>query len=913
LAAAEIPAYGTVESGGIDMTLPKQKPKAIKGYARFGLIWSAGCLTLIALVWSVTLTKTRSERAEAEKGIFLLATAHSRAYADQLARTLTQIEQLTLNLQYQWTKHGTAVNLEEQRQFGLFPRSGKIDVSIIDASGTTVTSTLSAPPVNAAEESYFKFHRTHVDRHLRVENGLIDGRHADTPLLRFTRRLEGPDGSFNGVVLVNTEPSFLASVIDESTLDPRDFISIRHEDGVLLVSEKGSQIRGLGQVHIEPPEFPAVAGARRIAGEHFKDGEARITAWQKHEAFQLVSYVGLAESTHLAAHLRTAREYRNFASAASGFLILFAIAGTYFSARHQRRKQQIEEVRAVFRLATDAANEGFYMVRPVYGRDGGIADFIYEDCNEHGARLLGKDKSQVAGCRLGESIPEPYREQVLSVYRQAMEEGFYEDEIRTAPHSPIKAAWLYRRLVRSGQALAVTLRDISEKKQHELMLMDLANTDSLTGLPNRHWLLQFLPEALNQAKIRRALLALLFIDLDGFKDINDSLGHSAGDRLLKDVAVRLKSLLRAHDHVVRLGGDEFTVLITHVASYEEVAQVAMRISHSFQEPFEISTHHGLVHCSIGIGVFPQDGYTTETLLQNADIAMYAAKEEGKGSFRFYDENLYDRLRQRLQTEDELTQAIRENQFVLHYQPRVESLSGRIAGMEVLVRWNHPRWGLVAPGEFIPLAESSGAIVPLGQIVLEKACEQMAQWRARGEPVVPVSINISARQFNAGGIDGLLSSLLKKHALPPDLIEVEITESAMMNESEGILEQVAAINAMNITIHVDDFGTGYSSLSRLQEFDMHVLKIDRAFTSRLGKGRAGEALFNSIVSMGKALDMRIIAEGVETREQLRLVQLFGCEEAQGFYISKPLPAEEALPLLRKKFLFPETVPPVIALI
>jgi diguanylate cyclase (GGDEF)-like protein len=892
------------------MSLPKQK--AIRDYARFALIWSAGCLALIALVWSVTLTKTRSERIEAEKAVFLLATAHSRAYANQLARTLAQVEQLTLNLQYQWTKHGTAVNLEEQRQFGLFPRAGKIDVSIVGPSGATVTSTLPEPHVNAAEESYFKFHRAYADAHLRVENRLIDGGHTNTPLLRFTRRLEARDGSFNGVVVVDTEPGFLASVSDESSLDPRDFISIRHEGGVLLVSEKGAQIRGLGQVHIEPPEFPAPTGTRRVPGENFKDGEARITAWQKHAAFQLVSYAGLAESTHLAAHLRTAREYRNFAAAASGFLILFAVAGAYFSLRHQRRKQQIEEVRAVFRLATDAANEGFYMVRPIYGRDGGIVDFIYEDCNEHGAHLLEKEKSQVTGSRLGESIPESYRDQVLSVYRKAMEDGFYEDEIRTAPNSPFKASWLYRRLVRSGQALAVTLRDISEKKQHELMLMDLANTDSLTGLPNRHWLLQFLPEALSQAKNRRALLALLFIDLDGFKDINDSLGHSVGDRLLKEVAARLKSLLRAHDHVVRLGGDEFTVLVTHVTSYEEIAQVATRISQSFQEPFEVSTHHGLVRCSIGIGVFPQDGYTAETLLQNADIAMYAAKEEGKGSFRFYDENLYERLRQRLQTEDELTQAIQEDQFVLHYQPRVESLSGRIAGMEVLVRWNHPRWGLVQPGEFIPLAESSGAIVPLGQIVLEKAFEQVAQWRARGEPVVPVSINVSARQFNAGGIDGLLSSLLKKYALPPGLIEVEITESAMMDESEGILEQVAAINAMNITIHVDDFGTGYSSLSRLQEFNMHVLKIDRAFTCRLGKGRAGEALFNSIVSMGKALDMRIIAEGVETREQLHLVQLYGCEEAQGFYISKPLPAEEVLPLLHKQHLFPETAPPVIVL-
>ena len=880
------------------------KLKTMREFAGHLLLWAAACAVSIAVVWAITLVKIRNERTLAESAIFSLATAHSRAYAEQLQRTIATIEQLTLNVQYQWTRYRGALSLEDQFQFGLFPRSGKIYITIIDREGNGVTSTVPAPMRNVSGEEYFRFHRTYADARLRVEDELITGRRLGIPVLRFTRRLEAEDGSFDGVVVVNTEPSFLAAFNDENSLGPRDFISIRHEDGELLVSEKGVDIRNRGQVHIEPPEFPDVAGARRVPGERFKDNEVRILAWQKNEDYRLVSYAGLAEAHYLAAHLRTATEYRRIAVAASLFLILVSIAGMYFTVRHQRRKQQIEEVRAAFRLATDAANEGFYMVRPVYGRDNTMVDFIFEDCNEHGAQLVGARKSEMVGARLTQVIPVSYREDILNVYRKAMEIGFYEDEIRTSPNSPIKATWLYRRLVRSGQALAVTLRDISEKKQHELMLADLANTDSLTGLPNRHWLLNFLPEALNNAKNRNGLLAVLFIDLDGFKDINDSLGHSAGDRLLQDVAIRFKSLLRPQDHVVRLGGDEFTILLTKVSSYEEIAQVATRISQSFHTPFQISTHHGLMHASIGIGVFPQDGYTAETLLQNADIAMYAAKEEGKGGFRFYDEHLYDRLKQRLQTEDELTRAIVEDQFVLHYQPRVEAISGKLIGLEVLVRWNHPRWGLVSPSEFIPLAENSGAIIPLGQLILEKACRQMAEWRAQGDAVVPISVNISARQFNAGGVDRLIASYLDKYELPTELIEIELTESAMMDDSHEILEQVAALNAMQMTIHVDDFGTGYSSLARLQEFNMHVLKIDRAFTCRLGKGRAGEALFNSIVSMGKALAMRIIVEGVETREQLHLIQVFGCEEVQGFYISKPLPAEEIRVMLRKKFLFPE---------
>jgi diguanylate cyclase (GGDEF)-like protein len=875
------------------------------------LLWPLAFAFLLAGVWWLTSTRIASERVTAEEAIFNDATSSSKAYAEQLDSTISQIEQLTLSLQYQWVKNPSSVSLEEQLLYGIFPRYRKIYASIVDEHGKGVTSTLSGPPLDAAKTEYFNFHKTYSDSRLRVDGGLIEGKRAGGPILRFTRRLGREDGSFSGVVVVGIEPEFLASFNDENSSGPKDFISIRHEHGALLVSEKGRDIRGKGQVHVSPPDFPFASGVRKMPEIFFKDKESRILAWHRQKNFPLVSYVGLAESTHLATHLQTARNYRSVATLLSIALFFFCALGMALSLHLVRRRIQAEKIRRTFNLAIDAAREGFYMVRPRYDGPGELTDFVVEDCNERGAHLVGLSKEQILGMPVSELNLNDSPRSSFALLRKVMQDGFYEEEICLPPKDNGYVPWLYRRFIRSEDGIAVIVRNISETKRHENMLLTMANTDSLTGLPNRHWLLQSLPSALKKAQETNSLLAILFIDLDGFKDINDSLGHSVGDGLLKAVALRLNSLLRPSDYVVRLGGDEFTVVVSSVASYEEIAQVALRINQSFNAPFQVSTHPGPIRASIGIGVFPEDGITTEELLQKADIAMYAAKEEQKGAFRFYDDQLYERLRHRLQTEDELAKAITHDQFVIYYQPRVHARSGEIAGLEALVRWKHPQRGIVLPGEFIPLAETTGAIISIGAIVIEKACAQLAAWKAHGVQVVPVSVNISARQFNAGNIDRLIASTLEKHGLKPDLLEVELTESTMMNESADIASQVAAINAMGIRMHVDDFGTGYSSLARLQEFNLHVLKIDRAFTSRLGRSKAGEVLFKSIVSMGQALSMRITAEGVETPEQLRVLQALGCDEAQGYFIARPLPAAEIPPLIAKRFLITERADPVSA--
>jgi diguanylate cyclase (GGDEF)-like protein len=403
------------------------------------------------------------------------------------------------------------------------------------------------------------------------------------------------------------------------------------------------------------------------------------------------------------------------------------------------------------------------------------------------------------------------------------------------------------------------------------------------------------------------MLAVLFVDLDDFKNINDTLGHAAGDELLRTVATRLQNVIRPKDSIVRLGGDEFTVILEDVESNDDVSAIAERIMKSLLDTFVLTdgSQH-LVHASIGISVFPHDGDTIEVLLKHADIAMYAAKANGKGHYQFYQRQLSERLITRLKQEHALRQAIERDEFVLYYQPRADTFSGQLLSMEALVRWITPEHGMVPPLEFIPLAEDTGLIVALGELVINKACAQLAQWKAQNLPVVPISINVSPRQFNEGNVGAILASCMQKYNIDASLVEIEITESCMVGEDNTVLEELAAIEMLGVKVLVDDFGTGYSSLSQLKRMAVDGLKVDKAFTAQLANGKEDEAFFSAIIMMAHALGISVVAEGVETEAQLSILQKLSCDEVQGYLISKPVPATEMPPLMLKRFLFPENV-------
>jgi diguanylate cyclase (GGDEF)-like protein/PAS domain S-box-containing protein len=439
--------------------------------------------------------------------------------------------------------------------------------------------------------------------------------------------------------------------------------------------------------------------------------------------------------------------------------------------------------------------------------------------------------------------------------------------------------------------------DITGRKEAEERLYFLANHDPLTRLPNRSLLHQNLAHALARAKLESQQLAVLFIDLDRFKTINDTLGHDAGDRLLQEVSARLKGCARSSDTIARLGGDEFTVIMEAFPDSQTVVHVAERILAALSQPVSLQMRDYYVTCSIGIALYPNDGQDAQTLLKNADVAMYRAKELGKNNYQFFSKEMNAAAFEHLLMENSLRQALDKGEFEIHYQAQVELEQNRIIGLEALVRWQHPEHGLISPTRFIPLAEENGLIVPLGEWVLEQACLQARLWQNLGFPPIRMAVNLSPRQFQPHSLIKAVRRALDRSGLDPQWLELEITEGMIMRNSEEAIQIMSELKKMGVQLAIDDFGTGYSSLYNLKRFPIHNLKIDRTFIEGLPKDGDDAAIAEVIIAMAKKLGLKVIAEGVENNAQLAFLREQGCDLVQGFMFSKPLPGNEIEQLFR----------------
>ncbi|MCC6070975.1 EAL domain-containing protein [Massilia sp. GCM10020059] len=869
------------------------------------LFWPVAALILIVAVWSTTIVRANAERTEADKNTRREANAAAQAYEQYVTRSVAQMDQVSMQLKQSWEQSNGRLRLEHLTRDGMFLDSAFISVSVVDARGKVVSSTQPGE-LNAsyARSAFFRYHRNNNSSSLKIDTPLASETQVH-PAVLFSRRLDTPDDDFDGVVVLTVPSDYLTSFYMPAALGRDGLVAtVGTEAGLRL--EQQARAGAATAFPRDAALWAAPAGVLLSAAGQFPDGQARFLAWRHSPVYPLVALVALSKSEAMAAAETYWTDGRNDAAFASFCLALIAALATVLSRRAAHRQSAQEDVRLAYRTATESANDGFYMAAALRNEAGVIVDFEIVDCNERGAYFYGSSRAELIGKRLSTIDAGVFGNALLDTYSAAMTSGFYEDEREMPADARLNIRWGHRRLVRVGNGLAVTLRDISERKAHVVELERLANEDMLTGLPNRHWLMGFLPGAMAASRSESTELSLLFIDLDEFKQVNDLHGHAVGDQLLKASGERLRSLLRPGDHVVRFGGDEFIVLLMPSDAQQQAARVAERIISAFQGPFTINGEPLQVGASVGISVFPHDAADAASLIKHGDIAMYAGKTDGKGQYRFFEASQSRLIQSRLQLKHRLLEAIELDQFVLYYQPRVDAFTGEVCSMEALVRWIHPQHGLVSPLEFIPMAETTGLILRIGEMVMEKACRQIDAWRRQGLPVVPVSINVSPKQFARGEVHRQLAVYLDRHQVPASLLEVEITESAMMGEQEDVLAELGAIRALGVKLHVDDFGTGYSSLSQLQKLKMDVLKVDRAFTSELGNSREGRVFFQAIVSMAHALGMSVVAEGVETAEQLCILQELGCNEVQGYYLARPMPAAD-IPAVLEQGLRSSVVP------
>jgi len=453
----------------------------------------------------------------------------------------------------------------------------------------------------------------------------------------------------------------------------------------------------------------------------------------------------------------------------------------------------------------------------------------------------------------------------------------------------------------------MVFRDVSKARALTLTMAYLAQHDSLTDLPNRLLLQDRMAQAIAQARRHQKQLALLFLDVDRFKNVNDSLGHDVGDHSLQTVAQRLLACVRSTDTVSRQGGDEFVVLLSEVTDAQDAAVSAEKILAALSVPYEIDEHEVHLTVSIGIVTYPADGADTATLLKNADVAMYHAKESGRNNYQFFKPEMNAHAAARQSLENDLRHAIERNEFVLHYQPKVSLETGAVTGVEALVRWRHPIRGLVPTAQFISIAEDSGLIVPIGRWVLREGCRQARSWQDAGLPSVRVAINVSAVELRAKGFVTAVHDILTETRLEPRYLELELTETFLMQDSTSTSEVLLSLKEMGVRIALDDFGTGYSSLSYLRRFPIDIVKIDRSFVRDLTTDDDDASIVSAVISMGSRLHMEVVAEGVETREQLAFLQEQGCPEGQGYYFSRPMVPAECAKLLADAF--PRGVGPI----
>jgi diguanylate cyclase (GGDEF)-like protein/PAS domain S-box-containing protein len=853
-------------------------------------------LVLVAALWSAAFHFIEVEREQAEAAARQTSHELVDTYEAQMARSLAGISQTLNVLKYAVERDGPQAALPTLRQHGLLPPPVLFLVAIADSNGRIVASNPHFPPADVSGEPGFAVHRA-ADTGMPYASSTFSGSDRHEPHLHFTRRINDAGGRFAGVAIVEVDPAYFTSAYEHSRMGDLGLLGLVGDDGILRALRIGEQVTWGKRLALG-----ALGGDRAVEVAE-PDGVPRYMSLRHLNGFGLSAVAGLARDEQMAEFAQKRCTWLAAAGSGTALLVLvvsFVSAWSWKAARARRRAHRAQETYAA---ASEASIDAFFVLRTVRGPDGAVTDFEIEAINTRAEQMTGLSKDRVRGRLLFELLPFYRRNGIFDALAEVAEHGHVHQAEWQAEMPPVRGHWLHRQVVPVEGGVVAIVRDITERKLAEERIVHMAHHDELTGLPNRTLLRARLTEAIAAAAPRGERLALAFVDLDGFKLINDSLGHNAGDELLGVVAARMQACLRRGDTLARFGGDEFVLLLPGVsADPQAVAPVLEKLRQAVSDPVQAAGQTVQVSCSMGVAVYPRDGNDASTLMMNADAAMYRAKDGGRNTWEFYTPEMNARGEEDLVLLDGLRQSIeatlegRAGGFSLLYQPKVDLRSGRMFGVEALLRWRHPEHGDVPPQRFVKLAEDSGLIVPIGAWVLATACRQNQAWRAAGLPPITVSVNVSPRQFEERRLVERVGQALADSGLPSQWLELEVTESLIMRDLGRSVAKMRELEGMGVSLSIDDFGTGYSSLSALKSFPISRLKIDKSFVSELADNADDQAIALAVISLGHKLNLRVIAEGVETEEQCAFLRAHDCDEMQGYLFSRPVPPERIAGLL-----------------
>jgi diguanylate cyclase (GGDEF)-like protein len=868
----------------------------------------------LAAIWIATFHFVDVERHAAMDAARDATREQIDTYEAQAARNLTAIDQTLKVIKYSVEMNGPRAALPALRRQGLLPPGLVFQVSVSDRDGHIVDSNPAMPALDVTHEPYFTAHANGNGNAPFVSTALADSAKSE-PHLHFTRRIDDATGQFAGIAILEVDPAYFTSSYERARAGEHGLLALVGNDGVARALRIGDKM-SWGQ-HIALDGLGDDALAQRVIAP---DGILRTTGARRLHGFPLTAVVGLSVGEQMGEFEQHRRTYRMAALGASALLIgvvAMISAWSWQLAKARGRERRAQET---YRAASEASLDAFFVLRTVAGPDGRIADFLIEGTNSRAENFTGLTQEALRGQLLGVLMPyarlNGFFEQLVTV---VSDNTVLETEWQAAT-GPAAGRWLQRQIVPVEGGAVAMVRDITERKVAEERIRHMAHHDELTGLPNRTLIRDRLEQAVAQARRGGGHLALAFLDLDGFKLVNDGLGHNAGDALLQVVGERMGACLRRSDTLGRLGGDEFVILLPDVGDDQTIlAPLLEKLRQAVMAPVQIGAQAVQVTCSMGVVVYPRDGADPTTLMMNADAAMYRAKDLGSNNFQFYTPEMNATLEEKLGLLEGLRKALDatlalddagaaadgatlptpSGHFHLLYQPKVDLRSGEIFGVEALIRWAHPELGMIPPPRFIGLAEESGMIVGLGEWVVRTACRQARAWRDAGLDALTVSVNVSARQFEEAHLVARIAGALRDAGLPPNALEVEVTESLLMRDLTQAVDRMRELKSMGVSLSIDDFGTGYSSLSALKSFPISTLKIDKSFVRDLADSSDDQAIALAVISLGHRLNLRVIAEGVETEEQRDFLRANECDEMQGYLFSRPVAPESIAVMLRQQ--------------